>query len=101
MADLDINDDQLEYAGALLVLASNTMVTDNTSIPSGSLESLTGIGSEVRRFLNGLQTGRLALADAAKTSGEEVAGVMKDSSELDAFIASDLYSGFAVKGSAK
>lgn len=101
MADLDIKDDELEYAGALLVSASNTMVDNNESIPSGNLDSLTNIGGEVRRFLNGLQTGRMALADAAKTAGGEVAGVMRDSSELDAYMAETLYTGFAVKESGK
>lgn len=101
MADLDIKDEELEYAGALLVSASSTMVDDNESIPPGSLDSLTSIGDKVRRFLNGLQTGRLALADAAKTAGGEVAGVMRDSSELDAFMADSLYSGFAVKDNSK
>lgn len=101
MADLRITDEELEYAGALLVSAASTMVENNESIPSGNIDSLTGIGAEVRGFLNGLQTARLALADAAKTAGGEVAGVMRDSSELDAFMATALFSGFAVKESGK
>jgi uncharacterized protein YaiE (UPF0345 family) len=96
---LNIRDDVLESAGTFLALAAGVMVEGNRTIPRADLESMTGIGGEVRRFLTGLQTGRLALADAAKTAAGEVAGVMRDSSALDARMANVLYAGFAVEGS--
>lgn len=96
---LNIRDDVLESAATFLALAAGVMVEGNRTIPRADLESMTGIGGEVRRFLTGLQTGRLALADAAKTAAGEVAGVMRDSSALDARMANALYAGFAVEGS--
>ena len=98
MADVALSDDDLEFAGALLVLGSRAMVEHNEATPTGNLQSLTGIGGHVRIFVNGLQTGRSALADAAKTAGHEVAGVMRDSSDLDAHLAESLGAGFAVTG---
>ena len=91
-------DATLETAGSHLVSVSVRMAEGNRSVPAAELESLTGIGGEVTRFLNGLNTARLALADGAKTASGEIAGVMRDSSDLDARMAADLYSGFAVMG---
>lgn len=96
---LNIKDDALEAGGFGLLSAAQVMTESRQTLPPGALESLTGIGGGVRRFLHGLQTGRLALADAAKTAGGEVAGAMRESSALDARIANSLYSGFAVPGS--
>lgn len=102
MADqLNIKDDALEAGGSGLVSAAQVMAQGNRAVPSGAWESLTGIGGGVRTFLHGLQTGRSALADAAKTAGGEVAGAMRESSALDALIANSLYSGFAVRGSGR
>ena len=95
---LKITDATLETAGSHLVSASARMAEGNRSVPSAELESLTGIGGEVTRFLNGLNTGRLVFADGAKTASGEIAGVMRDSSDLDARMAADLYTGFSVKG---
>lgn len=96
---LNIKDEVLKTAGAYLVSASSAMVEGNRAVPAGTLQSLSGIGGDVRRFLVGLHTARLALADAAKTTSVEVAGVMRDSSALDAYLAQALYTGFAVEGS--
>ncbi|MFT4232470.1 MAG: hypothetical protein QM606_06825 [Leucobacter sp.] len=95
---LTITDDALHAAATSMVSASETMSEGNEVVPATNLESLTGIDGEVRRFLNGLQTGRLALADAAKTSAGAIAGVMSDSGELDARAAQALSPGFAVPG---
>ncbi|WP_449283080.1 hypothetical protein [Leucobacter sp.] len=98
---LNIWDDVLEASGFGLVSAAQVMMESDRSVPPAALESLTGVGGAVHRFLNGLQTGRFALADAAKTAGGEVAGVLRESSALDALIADSLYSGFAVRGSGR
>ncbi|PRI10567.1 hypothetical protein [Leucobacter massiliensis] len=95
---LNISDAALEAAGNSLVAASSAMTTANAAVPAGDFSSLSGIGGEVRAFLHGLQTGRLALADAAKTAAREVAAVMSESSRLDARMAEALSSGFALRG---
>ncbi|RGE19475.1 hypothetical protein [Leucobacter sp. wl10] len=97
---LSIRDDALAAAGAFLVTAAGDLAAGR-SAPPAAPASLTGIGGEVRGFLGGLQTGRLALADAAKTASEQIAGVMQDSSDLDARVARTLDAGFAVTGSGR
>lgn len=98
MADLYLDDEALLSAGEALVAVSTVMVEGNTAAPIGEISSLSGIGSEVRLYLQGLQTARASLADAAKTASGEIAGVMGDSAALDSHMAEALYAGFAVKG---
>lgn len=94
---LKLNDSELSAAGASLVTASFVMVSDNNARPTGQFESLSGIGGQVEHYLKGLSVARAALADAAKTGSESVAGVMRDSSDLDAYISTNLASGFSVR----
>lgn len=93
---LSISDASLQAAGNHLITASNAMTEDKMKLP-GQFASLTGIGPTVQQYLENTREGSLALADAAKTRAEQVAGVMRDSRTLDRRMASSLQSGFAVK----
>lgn len=95
---LKISDAVLEAAAVHLASASRVMIDGNEALPSGPPSTLTTAGDDIMRFVSGLSTSRLALADAAKTASTGVAGIMHDSSELDARLANALYSGFAVRG---
>ena len=98
---LKISDAVLEAAASHLVAASRVMIDGNQSLPAGAPATMTGAGEEIARFVTGLSTGRLALADAAKTASTGVAGIMSDSSDLDARLAGALYTGFAVRGTGR
>ncbi len=95
---LRIRDELLESAGTTMLIASRCMSEDNWAMPSTPLSSLTGVGGDVQEFLRGIQTGRLALGDAAKTACGELANLMNESSAFDSFAAAALSSGFAVPG---
>ena len=95
-AGLKLDDQALSAAGQALVTASFVMVNGNARVPSVQLQSLTGIGARVDLYLRGLAVARAALADAAKTASVVVADLMQESSVLDALIAGNLGTGFAV-----
>ncbi|QIM15916.1 hypothetical protein G7067_04970 [Leucobacter insecticola] len=95
-----ITDAELKTAGECLVAASYAMEVFEKKAP-GQFASLTGIGETVQQFLKSLEEARFALADAAKTGAQEVAGVMQVSKSLDQHIANSLQSGFLVSGSKK
>ena len=94
---MQLNDNVLTAGGATLVAAASTMTSENIARPSAPA-SLTGISADITLFLKGMQVARAALADAARTGSETVASVMRESSELDAFITRSLGESFAVKG---
>lgn len=94
---LKVSDAVLEAASVHLADASRVMIEGNAALPAGPPATLTTLGEDIMRFVSGLSTSRLALADAAKTASMSVAGAMEDSSELDARLASALHSGFAVR----
>lgn len=95
---LSLSDRALERAGELFVSASRGMSEGSTPPPTQEIETLTGIGAQVMYVLQGMKTGRQALADAAKTASAEVAAIMQQSATLDAVIAAELQPGFAVTG---
>ena len=91
-----LDDSLLQEAGASLVQASSAMTSENVSRPDGDLPSLTGIGVAITLYLKGLSVARAALADAARTGAESLAGLMSESTELDRYIADALGDDFAV-----
>ncbi|MGO1538024.1 MAG: hypothetical protein ACTHZ9_00095 [Leucobacter sp.] len=93
-----LNDPALYSAIESLTAAANLMVSDNVRRPPDAFESLTGIGEIVDLHLRGIAVARAALADAAKTAGESVAGVVCETDEADRTTAESLYTGFAVDG---
>lgn len=95
---LKISDVVLETVAMYLAAASRVMIEGNEALPSGPPATLTAVDGDIMRFVSGLSTSRLALADAAKTASMRVAGIMQDSADLDARLADALHSGFAVRG---
>ncbi len=93
-----LRDYVLEQAGSSLVAAAAHMLYRNVTRPTVALETVSGIGQEIDEVILGLQVGRLALADAARTASGAISKVMHASGELDALIATDLHAGFAVPG---
>lgn len=98
MADLSLTDATIAGAIGHIVTAENEMLDGNAPRPSGGFESLTGIGGEVDLYLRGMQVGRAALADAAKTAARGLRHLMEESTALDADLAASLSAGFAVQG---
>ena len=98
---LKVSDAVLETAALHLAAASRVMIEGNAALPSGPPATLTTVDDDIMRFVSGLSTARLALADAAKTASASVTRVMRDSSELDARLANALHSGFAVRRGAR
>lgn len=96
MAELLLIDAAVEDAIGHIVAAEHEMLRGRHTPPAGGLESLTGIAGEVDLFLRGLQVGRAALADAAKTSGRGLRALLHETSSLDAAHASALDAGFVV-----
>lgn len=93
-----VDDATLQTVGAHLVAAANLMVAENMRRPSAELPSLIGIGSDVLRYVNGLQIARSALSRAAQSAGEVTAGMMQDSNALDREVAGILTGGFVARG---
>ncbi|WP_053387122.1 hypothetical protein [Leucobacter japonicus] len=102
MADrFTISDDQLSSAGTFLVAAAHVARAQSTGVPTVEFESLSGIGDDVRAFVQGMRTGMLALADAGRTATDQISMLMRDASALDAQVASALGTGFALSGGAR
>lgn len=99
MADLLVLDATIEGALEHIVMASDGMSDRNAARPVGGFESLSGIAGEVDLFLRGLQVGRAALADAARTAGRGLSAMMQETADLDGSLAASLGAGFAVRGS--
>lgn len=95
---MELDDNILTIGGVYFGDAVAVMISDNVSRPSGDLSSLTDIGSTVTLYLKGLNVARAALADAARTGGDSVSTLMKDSTELDSFLAQSIGTGFALPG---
>ncbi|MCW2288831.1 hypothetical protein [Leucobacter luti] len=98
---LHLPDSELTAAGASLGTAAQEMSAGSSGRPSGSWDSLSGIGGAVDEYLRGVALARDALADAAKTAANTVSGLMSDSAELDAYLAQTVYSGYAVSKGTK
>ncbi|MFC5337196.1 hypothetical protein [Leucobacter denitrificans] len=95
---LQIRDEVLESAGTMMLSATRCMSAGNRAVPNSPISSLTGVGGDIREFLRGVQTGRLALGDAAKTSCEQLAALMNESGSVDCSLAASLPTGFALHG---
>ncbi|MBK0420400.1 hypothetical protein JD276_15330 [Leucobacter sp. CSA1] len=93
-----LKDESLAAASAALAVATLTMAGGGAA-PSVSLRSLTGIGEQVARFLQGVEIARHSLADAARAADLEVAGARQAGDELDTRIGRSLSPGFgALRG---
>ena len=94
---LRLDDQVLHAAGEALVTASYVMVHNNLRAPTEAFDTLSGAGAQVEHYLKGMAVARAALADAAKTAGESIAALMRESEQLDELIASNLSTGYAVR----
>lgn len=92
---VSIQDAVLERAGSSLVAAATGML-NGLRQPPIELATVSGIGNEIAEVMLGLRTGSLALADAAKTATGAISAVMYAGGELDALIAAELHTGFAI-----
>lgn len=95
---VQLSDEALGVASAALLVAENCMSSQSRVDRLGHVASLTGIGGDVQQFLSGVSVARAALADAARTASQAVAGVMRESTALDTQLATSLSSEFAVAG---
>lgn len=101
MADLSITDADCERALTQITTAVGAMVSGNRPRDVGGWESLSDIALDVDRFQLGMQVGRAALADAARTAGQMVRELMQATDALDAAVTAALEAGFAVQGHAQ
>lgn len=93
---LSLADSELSAAGVSLGMAADSMAGGRSRRTPGTLKSLSGIGGEVDEYVRGVQMAREALGDAAKTASRTVSSLMEESAELDAYLASTVYSGYAL-----
>lgn len=98
MAELALPDSEIAGAIEYLVAAEHSMLNGNATRPTDGFDSLTGIAAEIDLYLRGMQVGRAALADAARTAGQGLRELMQEAHSLDANLAASLGGGFAVAG---
>lgn len=97
---LKLSDAALLQAGTALVMAASDVRSSTLARPQTTLPSLSEMSSVVESFIAGAQLAQDALADAASVIARTVSGVMSDSSRLDAQVATQLGTGFAIDAGA-
>ncbi|UOQ56481.1 hypothetical protein MUN78_12445 [Leucobacter allii] len=95
-----LDDAALETAVEALRAVSWTDAAPGRVLPSVDFDSLTGIADAVRGFVHGLDAARAALAAAARTASEELAGVVRAGDELDGGLGAALAPGVFAPGPA-
>ena len=91
--ELALRDEDLVSAAMALDAASRRVTGGGSYPPDAVLPSLTGIGTEVDRHVQGLAVARDALAEAGSTASEALASLVQDTDTLDEHLAETMSQG--------